>query len=223
MDYLTTAMRLENVRRDSHAPTRELDALTNAIDLCRAMEYRERLIKGLTITPDESTHLYQTIGMHAALQFVREEPPTMNAQEGQPVNLALHFENSQPEGIICNHCRTPWPCLVIQKARSERGYSIGPDAPITTNERGGSQSFLPCRFDLIDAAAERRLAEILHYGAAKYGDNNWRKISTDDHINHALNHINAHRAGDQTDDHPGHAYCRMMMALAVHLSKPLGD
>lgn len=37
-------------------------------------------------------------------------------------NPALHFENSQPDGIICNHCRTPWPCD-IQKANAAMGQA----------------------------------------------------------------------------------------------------
>ena len=37
---------------------------------------------------------------------------------------------------------------------------VGPDAPPTTNERGGKQSYSPYRFDLLDAQAMLRLAAI---------------------------------------------------------------
>jgi hypothetical protein len=101
---------------------------------------------------------------------------------------------------------------------------LGADAPIVINERGGQQSETGTRFDLIDAAAERVLAEVLHYGAQRYSPNNWRKIDVDSHLNHLLNHVNAFRAGDRQDDHLGHAYCRAMMALAVMLAGgPLED
>lgn len=92
---------------------------------------------------------------------------------------------------------------------------LSPDAPISTNEQGGSQSQLNVRFDLIDAKAMFRLAAILDYGAKKYTPNNWRLIPIDDHLNHALTHIFGYLAGDTQDDHLGHAFCRLMFALGV--------
>lgn len=95
---------------------------------------------------------------------------------------------------------------------------VGPDAPIQVNEQGGKQSATPYRFDLLDAPAMFRLAEVLAYGATKYGDNNWRAIPVQDHINHALQHVFAYQAGDGSDDHLGHALCRMMMAVATEMA-----
>jgi hypothetical protein len=37
------------------------------------------------------------------------------------------------------------------------------------------------------------LAECLGFGAAKYYPYSYHRIPVDDHINHALNHINEHR------------------------------
>lgn len=92
---------------------------------------------------------------------------------------------------------------------------IGKNGPIHTNRDGGKQSSLNVRFDLLDPKAIFALAYILDEGAKKYSENNWRKVSQKDHINHALMHIFAHLNGDTQDDHLEHAFCRMMMALGT--------
>lgn len=95
----------------------------------------------------------------------------------------------------------------------------GPDAPITTNEHGGSQSHIPYRFDLIDGPALAEMAKVLHMGAEKYGPNNWRKIpEVEVHLNHMIMHAYAYLAGDRTDDHLSHIMCRAMFAQAVDIT-----
>lgn len=84
-----------------------------------------------------------------------------------------------------------------------------------TNEQGGKQSKTKCRFDLLPPAALFRVAEVLNEGAVKYGDNNWRQIEVNDHINHALNHLFAHLANDETEDHLSHAMCRLLFACEL--------
>ena len=96
---------------------------------------------------------------------------------------------------------------------------VSPDAPITTNERGGSQSDVNVRFDLIDAKAMFAMAQVLDHGAKKYGANNWRNIDVDDHLNHLLMHTFAYLAGDDTDDHLTHILCRATFALVVKLAE----
>ncbi len=92
---------------------------------------------------------------------------------------------------------------------------LGPGTEIATNEKGGKQSKSPYGFHLMDARAMFKLAEVLAYGASKYERDNWRKITTGDHLNHALQHIFGYMAGDTQDDHLGHAFCRLMMAIGV--------
>lgn len=92
---------------------------------------------------------------------------------------------------------------------------IGPDAPIELDKNGFGRSHLPYRFDLIDAEALFKMANILHGGAEKYGVNNWRGMATEDHLNHALSHMYAFLAGDTQDDHLEHAFCRIMFAVAT--------
>jgi hypothetical protein len=97
-----------------------------------------------------------------------------------------------------------------------------PDAPITTNEKGGGQSHIPVRFDLIDAKAMFEVAAVLHEGAEKYGADNWRLIDIEDHLNHLLTHVYAYLAGDRSDDHLSHAACRAIFALADKLEREHG-
>lgn len=97
---------------------------------------------------------------------------------------------------------------------------LSPGSPTITNSQGGSQSDTRYAFTELDPHAMFVLTEILYTGAQKYGPSNWRKIPVEDHINHALVHINAYMAGDNQDDHLGHAFCRMMFAVALdHDSK----
>ena len=92
---------------------------------------------------------------------------------------------------------------------------FGKNVPVSVNERGGKQSALPYRFDLIDPYAIFTLAKTLHKGVEKYGEDNWRKITVRDHLNHLLAHVYAYLAGDKQEEHLEHAFCRAMMALAL--------
>lgn len=94
-----------------------------------------------------------------------------------------------------------------------------PDAPTHTNDQGGSQSLIPVRFDLIDAKALFEVAKVLHTGAEKYGEDNWRLISIKEHINHNIMHAYAYLAGDNSDDHLSHMVCRSIFATGVSLQE----
>lgn len=98
-----------------------------------------------------------------------------------------------------------------------------PDAPTVVNTKGGAQSDIPARFDLIDGPALFEMAKVLDHGAKKYGENNWRKIDVDDHLNHLIMHTYAYLAGDRTDDHLSHILCRAMFALGVALEESEDD
>lgn len=96
---------------------------------------------------------------------------------------------------------------------------VGPDKPIETNANGGSQSFVPVRFDLIDGKALFQMAKVLKEGADKYGVNNWRKIPVEDHLNHLIMHAYAFLAGDRSDEHLSHMMCRATFAQAIHIEE----
>lgn len=74
------------------------------------------------------------------------------------------------------------------------------------------QSDLQHRFDLIDAPALFEMTGVLYTGAKKYGDDSWRRIPVQDHLNHLLAHVYAYLAGDRSDDHLSNVMCRAMFA-----------
>ncbi len=62
-------------------------------------------------------------------------------------------------------------------------------------------------------------AMVAQYGAEKYGEDfyhrNYTKIPPEEHINHAIQHLYAFLAGDESDDHLSHAILRAMFAYEV--------
>jgi hypothetical protein len=92
-----------------------------------------------------------------------------------------------------------------------------------TNEHGGKQSHVEGRYDLIPATALQHAAELLGYGAQKYGEYNWTKIPFTDHLNHALAHLVAlqrntelglpHGYSTLQEDDLAHAMVRLMFAI----------
>ena len=116
---------------------------------------------------------------------------------------------------------TPHPELTdyINQIRKEVSMSdnifanASPNAPMVTNSNGASESGTNLRFDLIPSEEIATIAAILIEGAIKYGEYNWKGITTMSHINHALQHIFAYISGDRSDDHLGHAATRLMFAM----------
>lgn len=105
----------------------------------------------------------------------------------------------------------------VSTLQTYRLRTIGPDAPIVTHANGARESHAPHAFTSIDALALFRVAEIQYQGDQKYGPDNWRRIPSETHVNHALAHLFGHLAGDTSDDHLGHATVRIMFALATQL------
>jgi len=86
---------------------------------------------------------------------------------------------------------------------------------IITNKKGGRQSYIGVAYDCLDPVAMEKLAEVLYQGFIKYGADNWRLIPCVSHLNHALAHIMKFLMGDKSEDHLEHAFCRLMMAVAM--------
>lgn len=84
---------------------------------------------------------------------------------------------------------------------------------IVTNEQGGSQSRLDFDFTQLDADMLTRVARVLHVGAQKYGEKNWQKIPTKDHINHMIYHAIMANTSDTSEDHLANVICRAMFAM----------
>jgi hypothetical protein len=68
-----------------------------------------------------------------------------------------------------------------------------PNAPSQPPQQKPLQSHIDARFDCIDPVVMKLLAECLGYGAKKHFPYSYLRIPVEDHINHALNHINEHR------------------------------
>lgn len=85
-----------------------------------------------------------------------------------------------------------------------------------TNEAGGRQSDLPYGFHLLPVRAMFAAAQVAKYGADKYGETiderNYTRIDPAEHVNHALAHLFAFLAGDESDDHLSHAIVRTQFA-----------
>ena len=97
---------------------------------------------------------------------------------------------------------------------------------IHTNEAGGKQSKLYRAYHLIDPYALEVLAAVHHRGSIKYALDNWRKIGTEEHLNHCLHHITQAMKGllrarqgrliaYTAEDDLGHALCRLTFAVAM--------
>jgi uncharacterized protein YodC (DUF2158 family) len=86
---------------------------------------------------------------------------------------------------------------------------------VDSTQTTGKQSFIQARYDCLDPLALRLVAECVGFGARKYGEDNHKKISVRDHLNHAMNHINEHRTGDQSEMHLVHAIARLLFAVEL--------
>lgn len=79
--------------------------------------------------------------------------------------------------LSCSCCTT----VNMDESKFEAGTSI--------NEKGAKESKLNVRFDLLPMDALLEVSEVLHTGAEKYGENNWRNLSVETNINHAFYHL----------------------------------
>jgi hypothetical protein len=94
---------------------------------------------------------------------------------------------------------------------------------VITNIAGGKQSKLYEAFHLVDPYALQILASVHHRGAVKYERDNWRKIPTEEHLNHTMHHITEFMkerytlVRDPNEDHLAHALCRLTFAVAMEV------
>jgi hypothetical protein len=93
--------------------------------------------------------------------------------------------------------------------------------PIETNEIGGQQSKLDVRYDLIPKEALEALAVVFAAGAKRYAPNNWRKIDSESHLNHMMNHVIEYRKNPTKEnlENASHALCRATMWFSMVLEE----
>lgn len=87
---------------------------------------------------------------------------------------------------------------------------------IKITDAGAKQNNLEVAFDLIDPLALMELAHVHWYGATKYSPDNWRGITIEDHINHAIAHLYKFLLNKEKEELT-HAFCRICFALAKYL------
>lgn len=136
----------------------------------------------------------------------------MNARELKPAlgNPYEEMRLKQKAEMATEFQYTPTPGVLVA--------GVGPDAPVEINEKGGKQSSSPYRSDLLPPLALLEVAKVTKHGV-KYGEWNWHKIPSKDHLNHALTHIFAFQAGDtsegETIEHARHAATRILFWLEM--------
>lgn len=88
------------------------------------------------------------------------------------------------------------------------------DPNVEINQYGGMQARLDGDFIKISPQFLLALAKLVKQGGDKYGEFNWLKITTGEHLNHALTHIFEELSGDPSpeEDHLLNAACRLMFA-----------
>jgi hypothetical protein len=92
---------------------------------------------------------------------------------------------------------------------------VASEGQTVTNEQGGKQAFTEADFSQIPPFALRLLAQCCGFGSRKYGPGNWKKISIESQIAHAMNHLNEFRLGDRSEPHLVNAAVRVMFALEL--------
>lgn len=86
---------------------------------------------------------------------------------------------------------------------------------------GDTEGRHPARFDLVSTVGLRRLAETYGEGAAKYGDNNWRRgMPASVLVNHALAHLVQILDGDTSEDHAAHAAWNLFALMEFQEKRP---
>src|SRR5690606_6301533 len=88
------------------------------------------------------------------------------------------------------------------------------DPNVEINQYGGKQTRLDGDFTQLSPQFLLALAKLVKQGGDKYGEFNWCRITTREHLNHALTHIFKELSGDPSsaDDHLLNAACRLMFA-----------
>ena len=73
------------------------------------------------------------------------------------------------------------------------------------------------RMELIPPEAIEALAKVITYGANKYSDDNWKKVSKDRYIGALMRHLNAYRKGELYDDESGLTHMAHILTNAAFL------
>lgn len=92
---------------------------------------------------------------------------------------------------------------------------------ITTNDNGGKQHLEKFRMQAIPPEALLALGRIRWEGHELHGyeDDNYKLIPIEENIGRAMLHLTKWLNGDISDDHLGHALCRIAFAVQQEMDK----
>lgn len=147
--------------------------------------------------------------------------------EHEGVTAAFHLDSEKDEWLYTYYTsedELPFPKGVpLDKSMFDNAldsfHTEFPDVK-HVNPSGGIQTKLPVRCDLLPADVLLEVSKVLAHGADSYGENNWKLIDVNDHINHALTHIYRFQIEDNSEDHLSHAICRLMFAAHLSIMEP---
>ena len=114
---------------------------------------------------------------------------------------------------ICDSCPNKGNTQACDWCKSEHdGFETFKEE----NENGGKKHDMDKRrMDLVDYHLLDDLADVLTFGANKYGDNNWKKVETERYKAALVRHISSYMQGKEVDEESGlhhlsHAACNIM-------------
>jgi hypothetical protein len=59
------------------------------------------------------------------------------------------------------------------------------------------------------------VTQVMRYGAEKYGENSWRSLPAEAHLDHMIEHIYKEMIGDNREPNISHALCRCVFATSL--------
>lgn len=92
---------------------------------------------------------------------------------------------------------------------------------IRANENGGKQHFRPYRLQALPPKAIIEVGKVRYeaHSIHGYGDDNYKLIDINEHINRALLHLMNYLDGNTDNEHLSHAATRVLMALELDIER----
>lgn len=146
-----------------------------------------------------------TIGL---MQLMNEEPLTTNSLGSSQSDIGEGWELLDINAL----------CWFLPREDEEIGSILRNFEHVLSNQNCLEEiNFIIRDFQRLSAKNHIEVTrKTLVYGAKKYARDNWRGISTKDHIDHAFRHFLNWCIGNE-DEEAEHCHCRLHMALAKAL------